>query len=66
MCGLKEELLGDQFETSLVEGDICDPSEVEEQGDPEFILTSMFPDQVSLGFYYFDISLNNFLMMKLC
>lgn len=54
MYGLKEELLEDQFETSFVEGDIYEPSDVGEGGNPEFVLTSMLQDQVKLVPYHFE------------
>ena len=54
MYGLKEELLEDQFETSFVEGDIYEQSDVGERGSPEFVLTSMLQDQVKLVAYNFE------------
>lgn len=47
MCGLKEELLTDEFQQSLtVEGDDAEPSDIiDQQEDAQFIVPDLFSDQ---------------------
>lgn len=44
MCGLKEELLTGEFQPSLIESDIGEPSDAGHD-DSQFILPNIFPDQ---------------------